>query len=83
MRDTFTKGFLTEDGRISQITSAEAMHYLHDSGAYEEIDLNIKATPTGWEVNENLFVTSFGAEVARGQPRRDTKRIHEALSFLQ
>ena len=66
MRDTYAKGFLTEDGRISQITSSEAMHYLHDSGAYEEIDLNIKATPTGWEVNENLFVTSFGAEVARG-----------------
>ncbi|HII31187.1 MAG TPA: hypothetical protein HA320_03915, partial [Candidatus Poseidoniaceae archaeon] len=66
MRDTNSKGFLTEDGRIAQLTSDEAIHYLDISGAYEEIDLNIKATPTGWEVNENLFVTSFGAEVAHG-----------------
>ena len=66
MRDTNSKGFLTEDGRIAQITSDEAIHYLDVSGAYEEIDLNIKATPTGWEVNENLFVTSFGAEVGHG-----------------
>ena len=66
MRDTNSKGFLIEDGRIAQITSDEAIHYLDSSGAYEEIDLNIKATPTGWEVNENLFVTSFGAEVAHG-----------------
>ena len=56
MRDTNSKGFLTEDGRIAQLTSDEAIHYLDVSGAYEEIDLNIKATPTGWEVNENLFV---------------------------
>ena len=66
MRQANTKGFLTEDGRIAQLTSDEPMHYLDDSGAYEEIDLNIMATPEGWEVNENLFVTSFGAEVAQG-----------------
>ena len=44
MRDTNSKGFLTEDGRIAQLTSDEAIHYLDVSGAYEEIDLNIKAT---------------------------------------
>ena len=26
------------------------MHYLADSGAYEDINLNIMATPEGWEV---------------------------------
>ena len=66
MRQMNTKGFLTEDGRIAQLTSDEPMHYLADSGAYEDINLNIMATPEGWEVKENIFTTTFGAEVASG-----------------
>ena len=66
MRQMNTKGFLTEDGNIAQLTSDEPMHYLADSGAYEDINLNIMATPEGWEVTENIFTTSFGAEVASG-----------------
>ncbi len=66
MRQMNTKGFLTEDGKIAQLTSDEPMHYLADSGAYEDINLNIMATPEGWEVTENIFTTSFGAEVASG-----------------
>ena len=50
MRQANTKGFLTEDGRIAQLTSDEPMHYLADSGAFEDINLNIMATPEGWEV---------------------------------
>ena len=41
MRQANTKGFLTEDGRIAQLTSDEPMHYLADSGAFEDINLNI------------------------------------------
>ena len=66
MRQANTKGFLTEDGKIAQLTSDEPMHYLADSGAFEDINLNIMATPEGWEVNENVFTTTFGAEVANG-----------------
>ena len=66
MRQANTKGFLTEDGRIAQLTSDEPMHYLADSGAFEDINLNIMATPEGWEVKENIFTTTFGAEVANG-----------------
>ena len=66
MRQMNTKGFLTEDGRIAQLTSDEPMHYLADSGAFEDINLNIMATPEGWEVKENIFTTTFGAEVASG-----------------
>ncbi|MEC7113093.1 MAG: hypothetical protein VXW72_06100 [Candidatus Thermoplasmatota archaeon] len=66
MRQANTKGFLTEDGRIAQLTSDEPMHYLADSGAFEDINLNIMATPEGWEVKENIFTTTFGAEVADG-----------------
>ena len=66
MRQANTKGFLTEDGKIAQLTSDEPMHYLADSGAFEDINLNIMATPEGWEVKENVFTTTFGAEVASG-----------------
>ena len=66
MRQMNTKGFLTEDGKIAQLTSDEPMHYLADSGAFEDINLNIMATPEGWEVKENIFTTTFGAEVASG-----------------
>ena len=66
MSQANTKGFLTEDGRIAQLTSDEPMHYLADSGAFEDINLNIMATPEGWEVKENIFTTTFGAEVADG-----------------
>ena len=66
MRQMNTKGFLTEDGNIAQLTSDEPVHYLADSGAFEDINLNIMATPEGWEVKENVFTTTFGAEVANG-----------------
>ena len=66
MRQMNTKGFLTEDGKIAQLTSDEPMHYLADSGAFEDINLNIMATQEGWEVKENIFTTTFGAEVASG-----------------
>ena len=66
MRQMNTKGYLTEDGNIAQLTSDEPMHYLADSGAFEDINLNIMATPEGWEVKENIFTTTFGAEVASG-----------------
>ena len=66
MRQANTKAYLTDDGKIAQLTSDEPMHYLADSGAFEEINLNIMATPEGWEVEENVFKTTFGAEVAHG-----------------
>ena len=33
MRQANTKAFLTEDGKIAQLTSDEPVHYLADSGA--------------------------------------------------
>jgi len=66
MRQANTKAFLTEDGKIAQLTSDEPVHYLADSGAFEDINLNIMATPNGWEVKENTFTTTFGAELSEG-----------------
>ena len=66
MRDATVKGYVLEDGRIAQLTSAEPIHYLDDSGAFQEIDLNIKATPYGWEVLENTYTTQFGADLQQG-----------------
>ena len=66
MRDATVKGYVLEDGRIAQLTSAEPIHYLDDSGAFQEIDLNIKATPYGWEVSENTYTTQFGAHLQQG-----------------
>jgi hypothetical protein len=66
MRQANTKAFLTEDGKIAQLTSDEPVHYLADSGAFEDINLNIMATPNGWEVKENTFTTIFGAELSEG-----------------
>jgi hypothetical protein len=66
MRDPTTKGYLLEDGRVAQLTSPDPIHFLDETGVYQEIDLNIKASPFGWEVSENTFKTNFASELHNG-----------------
>ena len=82
MRQMNTKGYLTEDGNIAQLTSDEPMHYLADSGAFEDINLNIMATPEGWEVKENIFTTTFGAEVASGVSIQPNQYVDPIITGL-
>lgn len=57
------KVFFIEDGNIAQLISVENVHYLVDSGAYEDINFNIMVILEGWEVKENIFMTIFGVEL--------------------
>jgi hypothetical protein len=66
MRDQTTKTFVQEDGRFAQLTHDTPVHFLGDNGAWADIDLNIDATATGWEVMDNTFTTQFAAEMANG-----------------
>ena len=66
MRDQTTKTFVQEDGKFAQLTHDTPVHFLGDNGAWTDIDLNIDATATGWEVMDNTFTTQFAAEMANG-----------------
>jgi len=66
MRAMNQKAFLTEDGNTALLTSAEPIHYMSDIGSWEEIDLNIKATASGWEVKENIYQVAFAPEAVNG-----------------
>ena len=66
MRDQMTKAYITEDGKIAQLTASEPVNYLQDDGVWDEIDLNVVATANGWEVTKNTYTAEFAAEVAGG-----------------
>ena len=66
MRDQTTKTFVQEDGNFVQLTHDSPVHFMGDKGAWTDIDLNIKATASGWEVMDNTFTTQFGSEMAYG-----------------
>ena len=65
-RDSTSKTFVNDDGTYTLLTGNEPIHYEDAAGTWQEIDLNLQATATGWEVAENTFVTNFAAEVANG-----------------
>ncbi|MGY8699149.1 MAG: hypothetical protein ACKVHC_05550, partial [Candidatus Poseidoniales archaeon] len=66
MRDQTTKTFVQEDGKFVQLTHDSPIHFMGDDGAWTDLDLNIKATASGWEVMDNSFTTQFGSEMAYG-----------------
>ena len=66
MRDQTTKTYVTEDGKFAQLNHATPVHFMDDSGAWEDIDLNVVATANGWEVTENTYTTHFSAEMSYG-----------------
>ena len=66
MRDQTTKTYVTEDGKFAQLNHATPVHFMADSGAWQDIDLNVVATSNGWEVTENSFGTHFAPEMAYG-----------------
>ena len=66
MRDQTTKTYVTEDGKFAQLNHATPVHFMDDSGAWEDIDLNVVATANGWEVTENTYTTHFSSEMAYG-----------------
>ena len=66
MRDQTSKTFVQEDGKFVQLTHDSPVHFLGDNGAWADLDLNIKATASGWEVMDNTYTTQFGSEMAYG-----------------
>ena len=66
MRDQTTKTYITEDGKFAQLNHATPVHFMDDSGAWEDIDLNVVATSNGWEVTDNTYSTHFAPEMAYG-----------------
>ena len=66
MRDQTTKTFVQEDGKFVQLTHDSPVHFMGDNGEWADLDLNIKATASGWEVMDNSFTTQFGSEMAYG-----------------
>jgi len=66
MRDQTTKTYVTEDGKFAQLNHATPVHFMDDSGAWEDINLNVVATTNGWEVTENTYSTHFAPEMAYG-----------------
>ena len=60
-----SKTYIGEDGERLAVVGAGAMHYLED-GSWEEIDLNIDSTATGWEVTKNSFETQFSNNLQDG-----------------
>jgi hypothetical protein len=66
MRDQTTKTYVTEDGKFAQLNHATPVHYMDDSGAWDDINLNVVATTNGWEVTENTYTTHFAPEMAYG-----------------
>ena len=60
-----SKTYIGEDGERLAVVGAGAMHYLED-GSWEEIDLNIDSTATGWEVTKNSFDTQFSNNLQDG-----------------
>jgi len=65
-RDANTKAFLTEDGEIVQLIANEPVHYMDSYGVWHDIDTNVKATASGYEVSENTFFTAFAPEAGGG-----------------
>ena len=66
MRTINRKGYRTGDGMTTLVTTPNPIHYVSDIGSWENIDLNLKATVDGWEVNENNFQVSFASESQNG-----------------
>ena len=65
-RDATSKTFVNDDGTFTLLSSTDPIHYQAKDGSWQDIDLNLKVTSTGWEVAENTFTTAFAAEVANG-----------------
>ncbi|MDA8837883.1 hypothetical protein N9N26_01305, partial [Candidatus Poseidoniales archaeon] len=66
MRDLTSKTFVTEDGKFAQLNHAAPVHFMSDSGTWNDINLNVVATADGWEVTENTFSTYFAPEMSSG-----------------
>ena len=46
------------------------------------INLNIMATPDGWEVKENTFTTTFGAELSQGVSVQPSQFVDPIITGL-
>ena len=66
MRDANVKTFINDEGDMVQLTASEPLHYMTNDGAWANIDLNIEATPNGYQVVENTFASYFAPEVSGG-----------------
>ncbi|RUA00561.1 MAG: hypothetical protein DSY88_10675 [Candidatus Poseidoniales archaeon] len=64
-RTESAKTYLGEDGDLHVLVSSAPVHYMED-GVWEEINLNLEATPNGWAVTENSFQVYFDEDVGRG-----------------
>lgn len=64
-RTETAKTYLGEDGDLHAIISPTPVHYM-EAGVWEEIDVNLEATPNGWAVTENSYEVYFDENVERG-----------------
>ena len=64
-RTETAKTYLGEDGNLHVMVSPTPVHYM-ENGVWEEINLNLEATPNGWAVTENSFDVYFDEDVGRG-----------------
>jgi len=64
-RTETTKTYVGDDGDLHAIVSPVPVHYL-DNGVWEEINLNLESTESGWSVTENTYQAIFGDHVSKG-----------------
>jgi len=64
-RTETSKTYIGDDGDLHAVVSPVPVHYL-DNGVWEEIDLNIESTESGWEVTENTYQAIFSDELVKG-----------------
>ncbi len=64
-RTSTSKTYVTETGKTALVTT-DPIHYLDDGGVWQNIDLNIETTASGWAVTENTFKTEFSTDLNRG-----------------
>jgi len=65
-RTADSKTFVLEDGSFISAVSPVPIHYMDDGGVWQEIDLNLDSTESGWAVTSNVFQTYFASDVRGG-----------------
>ena len=65
-RTAESKTFVQPDGSFIAAVAPVPIHYVDDSGVWQNIDLNLDSTESGWSVTKNTFETYFSEDVRGG-----------------
>ncbi|HJN55951.1 MAG TPA: hypothetical protein QF646_06165, partial [Candidatus Poseidoniales archaeon] len=82
MRDSHKKFFKTDEG-YSVAIYPDPVHYMSDSGDWEDIDMTIIPNQYGWEVSENTFETAFPLSIEDGVIISDDKTDSIIITGIQ